>query len=170
MGSARRTLVARALLLGLVIGASAERMPAAIRLAPKPRGDVADRRARSQPIVPSNHTEMPCIETASEPALTPEEKHRGYVLFQRPIMEPVYPNTRPLAQERLERLVAFVTPGEFEPLTLGLCPVRDLQNLKVRCSSLTCEAGAIPAADGARCAQERRPLEAVAGPLAPYRR
>ncbi len=144
MECARHAMVARALLLGLVIGASAERTPAAIRLVPKPLDDTTERCARPQPTVPSNYTEMPFIETSPEPALTPEEKHRGYVLFQRPIMEPVYPNTRPLAQERLERLVAFATPGEFEPLTLGLYPVRDLQNLKVRCSSLTCEAGEIP--------------------------
>jgi len=120
--------------------------PAAIRLAPKPLDDMTERRARSQPTVPSDYTEMPFVETAPEPALTPEEKQRGYVLFQRPIMEPVYPNTKPLAQERLGQLVAFATPGEFEPLTLSLYPARDLQNLKVRCSSLTCEAGAIPMA------------------------
>jgi len=119
---------------------------AAIRLAPKPLDDMTDRRARSQPTVPSNYTEMPFVETAPEPALTPEEKQRGYVLFQRPIMEPVYPNTKPLAQERLEQLVAFATPGEFEPLTFSLYPVRELQNLEVRCSSLTCEAGVIPVA------------------------
>ena len=120
--------------------------PTAIRLAPKPLDDMTERRARRQPTVPSVYTEMPFVETAAEPALTPEEKQRGYVLFHRPITEPVYPNTKPLAQERLEQLAAFATPGEFEPLTLGLYPVRELQNLKVRCSSLTCEAGAIPTA------------------------
>jgi len=130
----------------LVVNRLLAKSPAAIRLAPKPLDDMTDRRARSQPTVPSDCTEMPFVETAPEPALTPEEKQRGYVLFQRPIMEPVYPNTKPLAQERLEQLVAFATPGEFEPLTLSVYPVRELQNLKVRCSSLTCEAGGIPVA------------------------
>ena len=120
--------------------------PTSLRLVPKPVDDTPEHRARQQPTVPSAYTEMPFVETTAEPALTPEEKQRGYVLFHRSITEPVYPNTKPLAQERLEQLTAFATPGEFEPLTFSLYPVRDLQNLKVRCSSLTCEAGAIPTA------------------------
>jgi len=121
--------------------------PAAIRLAPKPVDRTADRRARPQPTVPSTYEEMPFIETAPEPALTPAEKQHGYLLFGRPITEPVYPNSRPLAHERLEQLAAFATPGEYEPLTFSIYPVRKLQNLKVRCSSLTCDAGEIPAAE-----------------------
>jgi len=119
----------------------------AIRLAPKPVDNTTDRRARRQPTVPSTYKEMPFVETAAEPELTPVEKQRGYLLFQRPITEPVYPNSKPLAHERLEQLVAFATPGEFEPLTFSIYPVRKLQNLKVRCSSLTCDAGDIPAAE-----------------------
>jgi hypothetical protein len=117
----------------------------AIRLAPKPLDRTTDRRARRQPSVPSTYEEMPFVETATEPALTPAEKQRGYLLFHRPITEPVYPNSRPLANERLEQLVAFATPGEFEPLTFSIYPVRRLQDLKVRCSSLICDAGEIPA-------------------------
>ena len=51
--------------------------------------------------------------------------------------EPVHPNTRPLPHERLESLVAFATPGEVEPVTLSLYPIRELKNLSVRCSELT---------------------------------
>jgi len=119
----------------------------AIGLAPKPPDRTPDRRARRQPTVPSTYQEMPFIETAAEPELTPAEKQRGYLLFRRPITEPVYPNSRPRAHERLEQLVAFATPGEFEPLTFSIYPVRKLQNLKVRCSSLTCDAGEIPASE-----------------------
>jgi hypothetical protein len=119
----------------------------AIRLAPKPVDHTADRRARSQPTVPSTYKEIPFVETAAEPELTSVEKQRGYLLFHRPITEPVYPNSKPLAHERLEQLVAFATPGEFEPLTFSIYPVRQLQNLKVRCSSLKCDAGEIPAAE-----------------------
>ena len=100
--------------------------------------------ARSQPTVPSTYEEMPFVETAAEPELTPAEKQRGYLLFHRPITEPVYPNSKPRAHERLEQLVAFAAPGEFEPLTFSIYPVRKLQNLKVRCSPLTCDAGEIP--------------------------
>ncbi|MHC4431436.1 MAG: hypothetical protein ACYTBS_06310, partial [Planctomycetota bacterium] len=121
--------------------------PTSIRLAPKPLDRTADRRARRQPTVPSTYEEMPFVETTAEPVLTPAEKQRGYLLFRRPITEPVYPNSRPLAHERLEQLVAFATPGEFEPLTFSIYPVRKLQNLKVRCLSLTCDAGEIPASE-----------------------
>ncbi|MCP4612458.1 MAG: hypothetical protein GY845_27485 [Planctomycetes bacterium] len=118
-----------------------------IHLAPKPIDNTTDRRVRRQPTVPSTYKEMPFVETAAEPKLTPEEKERGYLLFHRPITEPVHPNSKPLAHERLEQLVAFATPGEFEPLTFSIYPDRKLQNLKVRCSSLICDAGEIPAAE-----------------------
>ena len=36
----------------------------------------------------------------------------------------------------MEALVAFATPGEFEPVTFALYPVRPLENLKVRATSL----------------------------------
>jgi hypothetical protein len=96
--------------------------------------------------VPEGVKEVPFIETTPEPVLTPAEQQRGYILFQRPITESVYPNSHPRAQERLESLAAFATPGEFEPVTLALYPVRPLQNLKVRVSSLRSAAGEIPAA------------------------
>ena len=116
-----------------------------LRLGPKPVDGALDRRARSQPTVPDGAKEVPFIETAPEPILTGPEKERGYLLFQRPLTESVYPNTRPLPEERIEALVAFATPGEFEPVTFALYPVRPLQNLKVRVSPLTCSAGEIPA-------------------------
>ena len=77
--------------------------------------------------------------------MTDTERQRGYLLFARPTVEPVYPNTRPWPDERLEALVAFAAPGQFEPVTLALYPVRPLVNLKVRVSSLVSSAGEIPA-------------------------
>ncbi len=88
--------------------------------------------------------EVPFDETSPEPALTAPEKERGYLLFQRPLTESVYPNTRPLSHERIEALVAFAAPGEFEPVTFSLYPVRPLQNLKVRVAPLTSSSGEIP--------------------------
>ncbi len=119
--------------------------PAAIRLVAKPVDHTPERRPRAQPSVPSNYKEIPFVETAPAPVLTPEERQRGFLLFQRPITEPVYPNTRPRAHERLQQLVAFATPGEYEPLVWSIYPVRKLENLRVRCSSLVSETGEIPA-------------------------
>jgi hypothetical protein len=115
------------------------------KLVPKPADPIPQRRARVQPSVPDGAKEIPYVEAAPEPALTDAEKQRGYLLFARPTVEPVYPNTRPRPDERLEALVAFATPGEFKPVTLALYPIRPLVNLKVRVSSLASAAAAIPA-------------------------
>jgi len=124
-------------------GSSAELAP--LSLVPKPLDNVVERRAHAQPTVPEGAQEIPYVETAPEPPLTDAEKQRGYLLFARPTVESVYPNTRPRPDERLEGLVAFAAPGQFEPLTIALYPVRPLVNLKVRVSSLACSAGVIPA-------------------------
>ncbi len=109
----------------------------------KPTNSAMPHRARHQPDIPAHYSEMPFVETAPAPTLTATEKERGFLLFQRPLTEPVHPNTHPLAHERLQHLVAFATPGEFEPLTFSIYPVRDLQNLKVRVSELRSDSDAI---------------------------
>jgi len=142
----RFALLCSLLLLGAGVTLAAaltELLP--LRLGPKPADGVVERRARPQPTLPGGVKEIPFDETAPEPALTEPEKERGYLLFQRPITESVYPQTRPLPHERIEALVAFATPGEFEPVTFALYPVRALQNLKVRVSPLTSQSGEIPA-------------------------
>jgi len=132
------------LMAGATAGASAPTELPPLRLGPKPADGAVERRAHPQPTVPESAKEIPFDETAPEPVLTGPEKERGYLLFQRPLTESVYPNTRPLAHERVEALVAFATPGEFEPVTFALYPVRPLQNLKVRVSPLRSPSGEIP--------------------------
>lgn len=96
------------------------------------------RRARVQATIPEGYRQTPFIETAPEPELTEAEKKRGYLLFHRPITEPVQANTHPLSSERLvSGLSAFATPGEWEPVTLGVYPLRDLENFRVKISNLT---------------------------------
>jgi hypothetical protein len=117
----------------------------AISLVPKPVDRAINRLAHRQPALPAGVKEVPYVETTPEPALTDGEKQRGYMLFGRPTVEPVYPNTRPRPDERLEALVAFAAPGQFEPVTLALYPIRPLVSLKVRVSPLSSPAGQIPA-------------------------
>jgi hypothetical protein len=88
--------------------------------------------------------EVPFIEKNPEPELTAEERERGFLLFTRPITEIVYPNTRPLPEERFECLSAFATPGEFEPVTFALYPIQNLQGIKIVASDLQSDAGKIP--------------------------
>ncbi|MDP2984617.1 MAG: DUF6067 family protein [Candidatus Latescibacter sp.] len=106
---------------------------------------IPEKLARVQPPVPEGWREVPFEETAPDPVLTPQEKKQGFMLFQRLYMEPVYANTKPLAGERLRSLVAFAAPGEFEPLTLGVYPVRPLKNLRIIVSPLKSASAEIPA-------------------------
>ena len=129
---------------GAVWAAAPAELPS-LRLVSKPADSAIERRPRPQPTVPDGAKEAPFVETAPEPVLTETEKERGYLLFQRPLTESVYPNTRPLAHERIEALVTFAALGEFEPVTFALYPVRPLRNLKVRVSSLASPSGEIPA-------------------------
>jgi len=105
----------------------------------------AERRARAQPTVPPGYKEVPFVGTAPEPTLTAVEKARGFMLFHRLIMDPVYPNTHPLPSERLRALTAFATPGEYEPLTFSIYPVRALENMRVTVSPLRGAPGELPA-------------------------
>lgn len=89
--------------------------------------------------------ETPFFETAPEPVLTAEEVARGLMLFSRPITEPIYPETRPYGFERIESLASFATPGEFEPVLVGIYPTKDIQNLRVSVNALSGPAGVIPA-------------------------
>jgi hypothetical protein len=117
-----------------------------LKLVSKPVDRAPERRAHAQPAVPGGVREIPYVETAPEPVLTEAEKQRGYLLFARPTVEPVYPNTRPGPDERLEALVAFAAAGQFQPVTLAIYPVRPLVNLKVRVSTLMSSSGGeIPA-------------------------
>lgn len=116
-----------------------------LKLIAKPADNTIERRAQVQPSLPDSVKEIPFIETVLDPIFTEAEKQRGYVLFQRPITEVIYPNTKPLSHERIESLSAFGAPGEFEPVTFALYPIRAMQNLKVRVSQLACKKGKIPA-------------------------
>ncbi|MBL8994380.1 MAG: hypothetical protein JNM63_13640, partial [Spirochaetia bacterium] len=87
--------------------------------------------------------ETPFFETAPEPVLTTEEGARGLMLFSRPITEPIYPETRPYGFERMENITAFATPGEFEPILVGVYPIKDIQNLRVSVSALSGPGGNI---------------------------
>jgi hypothetical protein len=143
------TRAALALLFALALPTSAPgaAAPGGVRSVPKPGNEThgEPRFARSQPTVPDGCREIPFEETAPAPALTPEEQSRGFLLFHRPITEPIHPNTRPLPHERLRSLTAFAAPGEFEPLTFAIYPVRGLKNLRVRVSPLRSAEGEIPA-------------------------
>ena len=73
---------------------------------------------------------------------TAAERRRGYVLFQLPFGDPVYPDTRPGEGDALEALATFAAPGEYEPLTFCVWPLRDLKDVTVTVSPLRSGTGA----------------------------
>lgn len=70
----------------------------------------------------------PIIFEETNPPLEPSaaDKERGYVLFARPWLASVFPNSLPLASELDPQLAVFGTPGQTVPVTF--C-VRGLQEL-----------------------------------------
>ena len=65
-----------------------------------------------------------------------DEKERGFILFSRPIVQPVYKKYHPRDNERITELTTFATKGEFEPLTFSIHPLRDMKNFRVMFSDL----------------------------------
>jgi hypothetical protein len=76
---------------------------------------------------------------------TSEDQRRGYVLFQRDFMQEVFYNDTPRADEIGRPLHGEAFAGEYEPVTLGLVPLKDLGQVTLKVSDLTGPGGAIPA-------------------------
>lgn len=81
--------------------------------------------------------EMPFISSNPLPAVSQEDQKRGYILFNRPLTEPVYPNSRPLDAERLlDGLSMYITPGELETASVTIYPLRKFTDFNVYASEL----------------------------------
>ena len=104
----------------------------------------SEKTARIQPLVPQGWKEIKYETDVPEPVLTEQEKEQGFMLFARPITDPVYPATRPFEYERIDSLNAFATLGEVEPISFCIYPLRDLKNTRVVVSSLVSGNNAIP--------------------------
>ena len=67
------------------------------------------------------------LETETLAELTDEESERGFVVFHRDTLSEVYPNSKPTREEIDGAIDSFATPGEFEPLTFSIYPLRDMR-------------------------------------------
>lgn len=101
--------------------------------------------ARAQPDIPAPFIgkETPYAETRAAPRPTDKEYARGFILFSRPITRAVYSRSVPEAHERTERLTAFATPGEYEPMPFSVYALRDIRNMRAELSDLRCGASRI---------------------------
>jgi hypothetical protein len=132
--------------LGLALGGAGSAAAALPTVTEIPKPDVGGKPEvfpRPQATVPEGFKELPFVDPRPLPAFTAAERARGFLLFQRPITRPVHPHTHPASWERIEHVSGFATPGEFEPLTFSLLPLRELKNLRVRVSELKSDTGAV---------------------------
>jgi len=85
---------------------------------------------QTEPVDP-RYKEDPYSENVPVPVFTWEEKCSGMMIFRRPLSEPVYPQTRPLAWERVESLKTFGAKGQIVTLNFAVYPHRALKRLRV---------------------------------------
>jgi len=78
----------------------------------------------------------PHQQSRPRPQPTAAEKRRGFIVYHRSYLSPVWPNTSPRREECEPTLRAFVSRDEYEPLTLTVLPLRDLPRVGVLVSEL----------------------------------
>ena len=95
-------------------------------------------------VLPAGLTEMGFKEVNPEPQPAGTETEMGFIPFSRPATIPVYPNTRPLADERVKSLEAFGTLGEIVSMNFVIYPLKALNNLRVVATELKSDGNVIP--------------------------
>ncbi|NLF70654.1 MAG: DUF4091 domain-containing protein [Candidatus Anammoximicrobium sp.] len=85
--------------------------------------------------------EDPEPDSGPAPALSDADRQRGFVVSSRHYLECVYPHTQPRPADIQPTLRLFATPGEYEPMSFVVHPVRDLRDARVTVSDL----GPVPA-------------------------
>lgn len=118
-------------LAGLIVVPADPAHPAAVhtrRFAQEFKSALMALRAMSQGIMPDP--------PEPEPAVSPEDRARGFVAFPHSYMRTVYASSRPRASEIGAPAVGFACPGEYEPGLFSVWPLRDLQECRVAVSDL----------------------------------
>ena len=116
-------------------------------LVKKPSVTFPEKKPLSLNPAPEALKEIPFKEINPEPQPNDMEKKLGFIIFNRPITETVYPQSKPLPYERISSLSTFATPGEFEPLALSIYPLKTLNNMSVTASELKSGKNTIPSSD-----------------------
>lgn len=75
------------------------------------------------------------------PLLTKVDQARGFYVWHRHWATPIYPWTDPTQEEMNPTLRIFTSPGEYEPITFTVRPLRDIQQATVKVNAL----GPVPA-------------------------
>lgn len=83
------------------------------------------------------YSELKREEKRKVPNLTEKQKERGYVLFKVNYLDKIYPTTVPESEWIGRPLEAFATPGEYEPVSFAVYPLKDLKGVKIKADDLT---------------------------------
>ena len=89
----------------------------------------------------------PHREDTPMPTPTNVERPRGFLVYHRPYLSPVWPNTVPTREECDPTLRAFAARDEYEPLTFTILPLHDAK-------SCTIDVGELRTVDGHTIRQE----------------
>ncbi len=87
--------------------------------------------------------EDPPPPAGARPTLRPHEDERGFRIWARHWQEPVWPATEPREEELDPEVRLFATPGEYEPFTVIVRPLRNLARVEVEISAI----GPVPAGE-----------------------
>lgn len=80
--------------------------------------------------------EEPEPESGPMPPVGEADQKRGFVVYSRHYLECVHPHTKPRAEDLNPGLRLFATPGEFEPMTFVVHPLRNLAGARVTVSAI----------------------------------
>jgi hypothetical protein len=61
---------------------------------------------------------------------------KGYLIFSSNYLDILYPNSIPRKEEMAKDLKLFAAPGEYEPATFSILPLKDMKNVRISISNL----------------------------------
>lgn len=98
------------------------------------------------PAVPEGWRGEAKPEVPSGFAAADRDRERDFVLFARDYARAVGPYAQPDGDERIGELRAFVTPGEYEPISFVVHALEDIQDLRLAVGDLVAASGRISSA------------------------
>jgi len=81
------------------------------------------------------------------PSLTPEEIARGYVPYIRHYMDGIYKASRPYRSEIRSDAMIFASPGEYEPISLSIFSLHDINGVTAEVTDLVSPDGSVISAE-----------------------
>jgi len=114
------------LLVSVTASAVAENVPIGFQIL----GAKVPASAENVPI-PDGFTEKLPETNRFLPELSENEKEKGYVVFVKNYLEPIYPRTRPLREEITSNLSIFSAPGEYEPVTFAIFALKNIEKVRI---------------------------------------